>query len=330
MTRTDLTARAIARPRRAFPQTLVIFGVLIAMGVALSILSDDFLTATNLLNVARQISLVIIVGMGMTFLLTSGGLDISVGAVLAFSGCIAAGLSVSGWPLPWAFLAATLAGGLVGLLHGSLIVFGGMSPIIVTLGTMFAVRGLAYIYSNAVAGSTTIGVGLPDGFTDIGTGRVFEVPIPVILAFAIAILAWIVFNRSLLGKYTRAVGGNFEAARLSGVRTARVTFAIYTITSLLAGFSGVLLASRLASGQPGAGLGFEFDVIIAVLIGGTSLFGGKGTIIGTVIGAFIIGVLSNGLTLLGVDSYWQAVVKGTVLVLAVLIDTIVRRRRGVA
>ena len=314
--------------RMHLPGTLVIFLVLIAMGAVLTFTTDQFLTSNNLLNVARQVSLIVIVGMGMTFILTSGGMDISVGAVVAFAGTLAAGLCVSGWPLPLAFLAAALAGGAIGLLHGSLIVWGGVSPIIVTLGTMFAVRGVAYLYTGTVSDGTSISVGLPENFTDLGSGYVAGIPIPVVIAVVVVALFWFLYNRTLIGKHTRAVGGNREAARLSGVRVGKVLFTIYGITGLLAGASGVILASRLASGQPSAATGFEFDVIIAVLIGGTSLFGGKGTIVGTVIGALIIGVLSNGLTLLGVDSFWQQVVKGFVLVLAVLVDTQIQKRRG--
>jgi ribose transport system permease protein len=310
------------------PQTLAIFAVLIVMGAVLTITTDQFLTTDNLLNVGRQVSLIVIVGMGMTFVLTSGGMDISVGAVVAFSGTLAAGLCVSGWPLELAFLAATLAGAAIGLLHGTLIVWGGVSPIIVTLGTMFAVRGIAYLYTGSVSDGTSISVGLPDNFTDLGAGYVAGIPVPVVIAVVVVAIFWFLYNKTLLGKHSRAVGGNTEAARLSGVRVGRVLFAIYTITGLLAGLSGVILASRLASGQPSAATGFEFDVVIAVLIGGTSLFGGKGTVIGTVIGALIIGVLSNGLTLLGVDSFWQQVVKGVVLVLAVLFDTQIRSRRN--
>lgn len=310
------------------PGVFVIFLVLVAMGLILTITTEQFLTTNNLLNVARQVSLIVIVGMGMTFVLTSGGMDISVGAVVAFSGVLAAGLCVSGWPLPLAFLTAALAGGLIGVLHGGLIVWGGVSPIIVTLGTMFAVRGIAYLYTGSVSDGTSISVGLPDDFTNLGAGYVAGIPVPVIIAVVVVAFFWFLYNRTLLGKHTRAVGGNVEAARLSGVRVGRVLFSIYAITGLLAGVCGVILASRLASGHPSAATGFEFDVIIAVLIGGTSLFGGKGTIIGTVIGALIIGVLSNGLTLLGVDSFWQQVVKGMVLVLAVLVDTQMKRRRS--
>lgn len=310
------------------PGVFVIFLVLVAMGLILTLTTEQFLTTNNLLNVGRQVSLIVIVGMGMTFILTSGGMDISVGAVVAFSGVLAAGLCASGWPLPLAFLVAALSGGVIGLFHSGLIVWGGVSPIIVTLGTMFAVRGIAYLYTGSVSDGTSISTGLPDDFTNLGAGYVAGIPVPVIIAVVAVALFWFLYNRTLLGKHTRAVGGNVEAARLSGVRVGRVLFSIYTITGLLAGVCGVILASRLASGQPSAATGFEFDVIIAVLIGGTSLFGGKGTIIGTVIGALIIGVLSNGLTLLGVDSFWQQVVKGMVLVLAVLVDTQIQRRRA--
>jgi ribose transport system permease protein len=329
-TTTGLAAPSVATTRRGSgaPQILAILGVLLVMGAVLTITTSEFLTETNLLNVARQVSLIVIVGMGMTFLLTSGGMDISVGAVVAFTGTLAAGLCVAGWPMLLAFLAATLAGGVIGALHGVLIVRGGMSPIIVTLGTMFAVRGIAYLYTNSVSGGTSISLGLPDSFTALGSNYVLGVPVPVIIATVAVAVFWFIYNRTLLGKHTRAVGGNDEAARLSGVSVGRVLFTIYTITGLLAGFSGVILSSRLASGQPSAGDGFEFDVIIAVLIGGTSLFGGKGTIVGTVIGGLIIGVLSNGLTLLGTDSNWQQVVKGAVLVAAVLLDTRVRSRRA--
>jgi ribose/xylose/arabinose/galactoside ABC-type transport system permease subunit len=265
----------------------------------------------------------------MTFVLTTAGLDISIGSVLGLSGAVAAGLAASGWPLPAAFTAATLLGGGVGLLHGGLIVYGSISPFITTLGTMFALRGLAYIYTkHQSGGSTAIVTGLPDDFTGIGQGHIAGIPTPVIIAAVVAVVTWLLYNRTLLGRHARAIGGNREAAYLSGLRVNRALITIYVLIGLLAGLSGVILASRLASGQPGAGLGFEFDVLIAVILGGTSMFGGRGTIVGTVIGALIIGTLGNGLNLLDIDSFWQQVVKGTVLIAAVLVDTKLRMRAG--
>jgi ribose transport system permease protein len=305
---------------RGAPQTLIIFGVLVAMCVVLSVLSPDFLRSANLLNVARQVSLIIIVGCGMTFLLTSAGIDISVGSVVALGGVVFAGLAAGGTALWLAGLAAIAIGGLVGMVHGTLIVKGGIVPFIATLGTMYALRGAAYIYTNQVSGGTTIVNGLPDNYTTIGQGYVAGIPIPVIIALVVAVGCHLLFTRTLLGRHTRAIGGNPDAAWLSGLRVSRNLFAIYILTGALAGLSGVMLSSRLASGQPSAASGFEFDVIIAAIIGGTSLFGGRGTIIGTVIGAFIIGVLGNGLNLLDVDTFWQQVVKGSVLILAVLAD----------
>jgi ribose/xylose/arabinose/galactoside ABC-type transport system permease subunit len=310
----------------AASQTAAITVVLLVMCVALSVLTPDFLDSTNLLNVARQVSLIVIVGCGMTFVITSAGLDISVGSMLALTGVVGAGLAASGWPLPIAVLASVLLGGLGGLVHAGLIIRGSITPFIATLGTMYALRGAAYLYTQHQSGGTSIVNGLPNGFRMIGQGYLLGVPIPVVLAVLVAGGCWFLYNRTLLGRYTRAIGGNRETAYLSGVRVERVLTTIYVITGLLAGLSGFVLASRLASGQPSAGQGFEFDVIIAVVIGGTSLFGGRGSIAGTVLGALIIGVLSNGLNLLDIGSFWQQVVKGAVLIAAVLVDT--KWRRG--
>jgi ribose/xylose/arabinose/galactoside ABC-type transport system permease subunit len=305
----------------ATSQTAAITAVLIAMCIALSLLSPDFLDSNNLLNVARQVSLIVIVGCGMTFVITSAGLDISVGSMLALTGVVGAGLAASGWPLPIAVLAAILLGGLGGLIHAGLIVRGKITAFIATLGTMYALRGAAYLYTQNQSGGTSIVNGLPDEFRMLGQGYILGIPIPVVIAAVVAGGCWFLYNRTLLGRYTRAIGGNRETAYLSGVRVDRVLTTIYVLTGLLAGLSGFILASRLASGQPSAGQGFEFDVIIAVVIGGTSLFGGRGSIAGTVLGALIIGVLSNGLNLLDIGSFWQQVVKGVVLIAAVLVDT---------
>lgn len=314
------------RRSRARSQTWGIVVILVVMSGALALMTDSFLTTSNLLNVARQVSLITMVGVGMTFVLTTRGLDISVGAMVALGGTLAAGLAASGMPLTLAFLAAVGVAAAIGAFHAALIVYGEMSPVIVTLAGFFWIRGVAFLYTEYLTGSTAIVIGLPPNFNTLGTAELLGIPSPIWFAVVTAVAGHLLYTRFVLGRHAKALGGNPDAAYLSGISVPRTTFSVYVMVAALAGLAGVILASRLGSGQPSAGTGFEFDVIIATLIGGTSLFGGRGTVPGTVVGALIIGVLANGLNLLDVSPFWQQVVKGFVLLAAVLIDAKTRKR----
>ncbi len=307
-------------PRAVF-QRLVTFSILVLLGVVFSLISDAFLTSRNLLNILRQVTMVVITSCGFTLLLISGSLDLSVGGVIAFSGCIAAGLSTQGVPLGLSFLAGISIGGIIGLINAVLVVVFRVTPVIATLGTMYISRGLAYIYtSNVTHGGLGIIKGLPANF-NILTTYFWHIPVPVIFLVVIVVLFFFIQTRTVFGKYIYATGGNEEAARLSGVNVSKIRFLLFLIVGILAGLSGIIMASRIGSGQPNSGIGFEFDVIVAVILGGTSLSGGEGSIIGTVIGALIVGVLGNALNLLGVQTFYQYIASGSVLVFAVILDT---------
>jgi len=305
------------------------FGIGIALLIEIALfsqLSPYFLTADNILNVSLQTSITAIIAVGMTFVILTAGIDLSVGALVAFSGVIAT--SVLKYPLPpvLAFGAALVSGLMIGALSG---LFAGIfitkfriTPFIVTLALMTILRGAAYMYTD---GRPIWG--LPEEFSILGSRRVLDVPVPSIIMIVVYLLAYLVLHQTRFGRYVYAVGGNPEAARLSGIDTSRVILSVYVICGSLAALSGILLASRMNSGQPNAGLMYELDVIAAVVVGGTSLFGGRGSIVGTFIGAMLIGVLRNGLNLMNVGSYVQMVVLGVVILLAVLFDQL-RKRVG--
>ncbi len=297
-------------------QRFMIIGILLVLCIVFAIMSDEFFTYVNIRNILRQQSMVAITAAGATFVMITTGLDISVGSTIALSGVVFAKLVQGGMPLLPACLIAIIVGGIVGLVNATMIVGAKINPVIATLGSMYAVRGIAYL----VAGGTTIANGLPKNFNVLGRGYFGPVPIPVIIMILVYIVFHFILSRTLLGKYTYAIGGNKETARLSGISVSKVMVLLYAITGLLTGLSGTIMASRLTSGNPQIGTGFEFDVIIAVFLGGVSTTGGEGTIVGTFIGAMIVGVLSNGLNLLGVDPFYQYIIKGVVLVLAVMLD----------
>jgi ribose/xylose/arabinose/galactoside ABC-type transport system permease subunit len=284
--------------------------------LAMSLLSPTFATPTNLTNVLRQTSMVIIAASAATMIMISGGLDISVGGVLALSGVVAAKLATMDYPLGLAILAGTAAGLLIGLINGLLIVKLRITPVIATLGTMNVARGLAFL----ISGGRAVVTGLPPEFRLPGRSYIGPIPTPVIIMVFIFIIFYFLLNYTLLGKYTYAIGGNRETARLSGISIGVVQFVLYSLGGLMAGLAGIILASRLASGQPDVGFGFEFDVIVAVILGGTSLAGGEGSVFGTLIGALIVGVLNNGLNLLGVHTFYQYVLQGVALIFAVYLD----------
>jgi ribose transport system permease protein len=287
--------------------------------------SGLFFKQKNILNVLRQVSINANLACAMTLVIILGGIDISVGSVIALSGVVTGGLiAFNGWGVFPAVVMGVLVGVLFGVFNGYLISTTPLPPFIVTLSTMNIARGVAYVYT----GGSPIRV-MSDEFNFIGSGYLGPIPMPVIYsALFIAITAYIL-NRTKLGRHIYAVGGNREAARFAGINTRRVLFFAYAYSGLMAGISGVVLASRMFSGQPTAGDGQEMEAIAATVLGGTSMLGGQGAMGGTVIGVLIMGALQNGLNLLGINSFWQYVVKGAVILLAVYIDVIKKRTRKV-
>lgn len=292
---------------------------LVLLSLVLTILSDRFLTVNNLLNVTRQISINAIISVGMTLIILTGGIDLSVGSIVALTGSITAGLLVGGQGMFVAVLVGIAVGVGLGLCNGMLITRAGIPPFIATLGIMTAARGFTLVYTE---GRPITGMG--ESFRFLGGGYIGGIPVPVIIMVIIFVATYIMLKKTRLGRYIYAIGGNEEAARLSGINTKKILLSVYALGGLLAGFSGIIMASRLNSAQPTAGISFELDAIAAVVLGGTSLSGGVGTIGGTLIGAFIIGVLDNGLNLLNVSSFYQQVAKGFVILLAVFLD----KKRG--
>lgn len=292
----------------------------------ISVLSDKFLTMTNGWNVMRQISVNICISTGMTLIVLTAGIDLSVGAVLALSGAMAAGLLKNGIAIPSQniYIGFTLLGAiLVGMTTGAgLGVFNGwaitkfnLPPFVVTLAMLTIARGLTMLWTEGFPISE-----LGESFAYLGTGWFLGIPVPVWISGIIVLIAVIATKKTRFGRYIYAIGGNENAARLSGIDINRIKIAVYGIAGMLAGIGGLLVTSRLDSAQPNAGMSYELDSIAAVVIGGTSLSGGRGSILGTVQGAIIIGVLNNGLVLLNVSPFWQQVVKGIVILLAVIID----------
>lgn len=299
-------------------------GILIGFAiicVIISIMNSDFLSMQNLLNVLRQVSTNAFIAIGMTLVIILAGIDLSVGSIMALSGVVTGGLiAFSGVPMWLAVIAGLLIGILFGLINGYFTAYKYMPAFIVTLATMNIARGAAYVYTDG----KPIRV-MSDEFNFIGSGYVGPIPVPVIYMFIIIVVVSLIMNRTKLGRYMYAVGGNMEAARFSGINTKRVQLFAYTLSGFLAAFSGIVLASRMFSGQPTAGMGAELDAIAAVVLGGTSMSGGRGRIGGTVIGALIIGVLSNGMNLMGINSFWQYIVKGIVILIAVYVDIVKKR-----
>jgi ribose/xylose/arabinose/galactoside ABC-type transport system permease subunit len=287
-----------------------IFVALAAECVVLAIATDSFLTANNLTNVIRQNAFPAIIAAGMTFVILTGGIDLSVGSVVGLSGVLCADAIVHGWGIPAAVLLGLATGLLVGLVNGLVITRIGVPPFIVTLATMLVVRGVAFKYTDA----RTI-AGLPQEFAAISQSGVMALSMVAVYA-----AAWVLLMRTPFGRHVYAIGGNREAAWLAGVRVVRVLIATYVICGVGAGLAGVLVASRLSAGYPRAGELYELDAIAAVVVGGTSLYGGRGSIWGTIAGAFFIGILNNGLNLYNVSAYDQMIVKGAVFLLAASLD----------
>lgn len=282
------------------------------------ITNSTFLTSKNIFNVLRQISTNLYLACGMTMVIILGGIDLSVGSTIALSGCIAAGCVVHyHLPLFIAILVGIFVGILVGVFNGIVIARTTIPAFIVTLATMNIAKGFAYVYT----GGSPVRV-VTKEWQFLGAGYVGIFPMPVLILAVVLIITGLIMNRTKLGRYIYAIGGNAQAAHFSGIKVWKVKFLVYSFTGLMAGLAGVVLASRMYSGQPTAGDGAEMDAIAAVVVGGTSMAGGYGKLGGTIIGGLIIGILNNGLNLLNVNSFWQYVVKGTVILLAVFIDFI--------
>ncbi|MCC5645153.1 ribose ABC transporter permease [Nostoc sp. CHAB 5824] len=299
-----------------------ILPILVIICILFALLSPNFLTGGNIVNILRQASINIVLATGMTFVILTGGIDLSVGSILAVSAVFA--LLVSLLPaLSWAAVpAALLAGLFLGLLNGALITFLDVPPFIVTLGSLTALRGVAYL----IAKGTTL-INRDINFAWVGNSYIGPLPWLVIIALLTVIASWFVLRQTVLGVQIYAVGGNERAARLTGIKVNRVLLFVYGISGLLAGLAGIMSASRLYSASGLLGQGYELDAIAAVILGGTSFTGGIGTIGGTLLGALIIAILNNGLTLLNLSYFWQLVVKGLVIILAVMIDRLRRRSR---
>lgn len=302
------------------------FGPLIGLALILIVLifvAPQFFEMNNLFNVLRQISINAILAFGMTFVILTGGIDLSVGSILALSSALTAGFMANeGIPVVVAVLLGLGCGALLGAFNGLVISKGFVAPFIATLATMTVYRGITLVYTDGrpIAG-------LDDTFAWLGKGYFFGIPIPVIIMFVVFILCYLLLSNTTFGRRVYALGGNEQATRLSGIKVHRIKIWVYTISGVMSALAGIILTSRLNSAQPTAGMTYELDAIAAAVIGGTSLSGGRGWIVGTIVGAIIIGVIDNGLNLLNVSSFYQQVVKGGVILLAVLLD---RRNRKAA
>lgn len=322
MSQTQLQSNPIKRDRRSkreslrtFFQVAGILPIMLAICILFAVLSPSFLTADNLINVVRQASINIVLAAGMTFVILTGGIDLSVGSILgvtAVTAVLVSLLPALGW---FAVPAGLLVGLGLGALNGLLIAYLDLPPFIVTLGSYTGLRGLAYLLAN---GTTVINPNL--NFAWIGNTRLAGIPCLVVIAIATIAASWFILRRTVLGTHIYAVGGNARAARLTGIRVNRVLLFVYGVSGLLSGLAGLMSASRLYSATGMLGQGYELDAIAAVILGGTSFSGGIGTIWGTLLGALIIALLNNGLTLLSVSFFWQLVVKGLVIIIAVTID----------
>ena len=308
------------------------FIALFLLCTLLAILSDKFFTPENGLNVLRQVAVNICISVGMTLIVLTAGIDLSVGSVLALCSAVAVGLFKEGVQIPslnlfigftvlGALVAAVVIGLLLGYFNGWVITRFHIPPFVATLAMLTIARGLTMLYTQGHPISN-----LGSSFAFLGTGWILGIPVPVYIATAVVVAATFITKKTKLGRYIYAIGGNEQAAKLSGIPINQVKIKVYAIAGALAALGGIIVASRLDSAQPNAGLSYELDAIAAVVIGGTSLSGGKGTIWGTVMGAIIIGVLNNGLVLLNVSPFWQQVVKGSVILIAVAIDKAFEKR----
>ena len=303
-----------------FIRSLGQYGIFVAFVVIcfiLSLITPQFLTVSNWTIIVTQVSINALLAFGVTFVIITGGIDLSLGSIVAVAGIVAAMMAhPDTYPVIVPIVAGLLAGVFVGAFNGFVITKSKIAPFIVTLGTMTIGRGLALILSKGRPISN-----LSDSFNFIGGGNIFGIPFPIIVLVVAFVTCAIILKKTILGRYIYAVGGNEQAAKAAGINVNQIKMAVYSICGLLSGLAGILLTSRITTGQPNAGAGFELDAIAAAIIGGTSTSGGTGTMTGTLIGALLIGIISNGLDLLNVTSYYQQVVMGVIIIGAVVLDS---------
>ncbi|MDH2924734.1 ribose ABC transporter membrane protein [Nicoletella semolina] len=305
-------------------RSIIALLVLIAV---VSSLNPHFFSSDNLLNILRQTSVNAIIAIGMTFVILIAGIDLSVGSVLALTGAVAATLIGFDLSIYLVVPLVLLFGALIGAVNGALVAFGKVQAFMATLITMLLLRGVTMIYMDGRPISTGFSE-QADSFAELGTGVFLGVPIPVWLTASLFILAWFLLTQTRVGRYIYALGGNEAATALSGINVNKVKLFVFAVSGFLAALAGLIVTSRLGSAQPTAGTGYELDAIAAVVVGGTSLMGGKGRIFGTLIGALIIGFLSNALNLLDIDSYYQLVAKALVILTAVIVDNVIGRKHA--
>ena len=303
--------------KTSFMEKIIPFIGLILLIIVVSILNPSFLDLSNLLNLLRQISINGLIAFGMTFIILTGGIDLSVGSILALSSAFIALMITSGVDPIIALIIGVLIGFVLGAVNGLLVTKGNMAPFIATLATMTIFRGLTLVITD---GNPITNLGDSYLFQLFGKGYFIGIPVPAVTMIIVFIILLIILQNTTFGRHTYAIGGNEVAAKISGIKVNKIKIFIYGISGLMSALAGGILTSRLNSAQPTAGMSYELDAIAAVVLGGTSLTGGKGRIVGTLIGVLIIGVLNNGLNLLGVSSFYQQVVKGVVILIAVLID----------
>ncbi len=307
-------------------QKIVLLSILATIVAAMSFLSPRFLQLSNFQNILLQLAPLIIIASAANLLMISGNFDLSIGSVLAFCAIMHAYLSKHGIPIGVSIVLCCLMAVLWGVSNGIMVGYLNVNPVIATMGTMYAARGFAYLVARWDGGSN-ISAGLPGDFSDFGRTNVFGV-LPIVIVFMALILALFVFveKKTVLGRYSFAIGGNRRASALSGISVPRVTLVLYSIVGLLAGFCGTIQVSRVGSGFPNIAEGMEFDVVVAIVLGGTSMLGGSGSTLGMVIGAFIVGVAANGLNLLKVPYFYPTLTKGFLLIISVFADQTIRRR----
>ncbi|MCJ7825953.1 MAG: ABC transporter permease, partial [Anaerolineales bacterium] len=321
--RAEQSRRGVVQSIIAFKEAgiLVIFFLLC---IALSISSPYFLTLSNLTNVVRQFSMIAIISVGMTMVIITGGIDLSVGSIVGLAGCVAGWMLVDGYTIWFSIFVGLLVGILVGFVNGSLVVWVGLPQFIATLGTMGIARGLALVITRGYPLQP-----FPDEFLWIAQGFIGPIPVPVVIMIVVLVAGHIFLSKTTSGRYMYCIGSNSVAARLSGINVNKTLLMAYTITGFVSAISAIILISRLSSAQADNGTGWELDVIAATVIGGTSLAGGVGSVFGTLIGAAMMGVIRNALILLRVSVYWQTVVIGLVILVAVSLDVLRQRSRAI-
>lgn len=290
---------------------------LVVLFVVIACLNSSFIDPGNLKNLLRQVSINALISFGMTFVILTGGIDLSVGSILALSSALMGSFIVGGLDPIFGIVLACLIGAALGAVNGIVITYGKVAPFIATLATMTIFRGMTLVYTN---GNPISGLTENEAFLNFGQGYFLELPVPAVMMLIMFGILYFILHKTPLGRKTYAVGGNEKVSYIAGIKINRIKIFAYTITGMLCGMAGAILTSRLNSAQPTAGTGYELDAIAAVVLGGTSLSGGKGRIVGTLVGALIIGTLNNGLNILNVSSFYQQVVKGIVILLAVLMD----------